>query len=126
MNSVPTGLAAPTRSKSPAFTLIELLIVIGILGLLAAMLLPALAKVRQKAYAAQCLSNLKQAGAGLQMYVDDNRDRLPGPVWAGAMASYDITSSQELIWHIASYLWLSGAVRHHRGRPGLCLPGLLA
>ena len=60
-----------------AFTLIELLIVIAIIGILASMLLPALGKARQMAYQTLCLSNLKQLAAGITAYAEDNNSQLP-------------------------------------------------
>ncbi len=60
-----------------AFTLIELLVVIAIIGILAALLIPTLARSKESARATACLSNLHQIGIALQLYVQDNENYLP-------------------------------------------------
>jgi prepilin-type N-terminal cleavage/methylation domain-containing protein/prepilin-type processing-associated H-X9-DG protein len=63
--------------KIRAFTLIELLIVIAIVGILAALLLPAVSRTKELGRSAVCLNNLHEIGLGLQIYVQDNQNILP-------------------------------------------------
>ena len=70
----------PARTtKRLAFTLVELLVVIGIIALLMSILLPTLSKARESAKKVQCQSNLKQIATAIIMYADANKGCLP---WA--------------------------------------------
>src|SRR3989442_6298503 len=64
-------------SARVAFTLIELLVVIAIIALLAALLLPAFGRAKEAGRGAACISNLRQIGVALQIYLQDNNNHLP-------------------------------------------------
>jgi len=85
------------RRRRPAFTLIELLVVIAIIAILAAILFPVFAQARDKARQSMCLSNVRQMGVALSMYVQDYDETYPWaiglpadttPAWGGLISPY--------------------------------------
>jgi prepilin-type N-terminal cleavage/methylation domain-containing protein/prepilin-type processing-associated H-X9-DG protein len=75
--------------KKRAFTLVELLVVIGIIAVLISVLLPALGRAREQANQAACLSNLRQLGMAFVMYANDNKYWLPGTSRGGPQLDHD-------------------------------------
>jgi len=86
----------PSRQTRQGFTLIELLVVIAIIAILAAILFPVFAKVREKARAISCLSNCKQMGLGMMQYVQDNEESYP--IGVDQSKTTDGISDHNLYW----------------------------
>jgi prepilin-type N-terminal cleavage/methylation domain-containing protein len=89
-----------SRRKS-GFTLVELLVVIGIIALLIAILLPALQKAKEQASRVKCMSNYKQILLALRTYANDNHDSSPNVNWGGSGSQGD----QEYLGHIPGWLY---------------------
>ncbi|MDX6766114.1 MAG: hypothetical protein SFU85_04940 [Candidatus Methylacidiphilales bacterium] len=90
-------ISSTARRHSPlqAFTLVELLVVVVILILLAALGLPTIRSAREKASATKCASNLRQIGIAMQLYVGDNDYTLPGVFWTSARGQQSYVYSNQ-------------------------------
>jgi len=86
----PSVASAVNFPVIPSFTLIELLVVIAIIALLAALIFPTFGRAKESGRATACLSNLHQIGLALQLYVQDNNNRLP------VMRDKSLTTSNDL------------------------------
>ncbi|RRJ98270.1 prepilin-type N-terminal cleavage/methylation domain-containing protein [Opitutaceae bacterium TAV4] len=90
-------------TQSAAFTLIELLTVVAIIGILAGIILGTIGNVRKKAHQVRCISNLRQVGIAMLAYVSDNKEKLPGPIYYQVQAKYGWKQYTELAARLATY-----------------------
>jgi prepilin-type N-terminal cleavage/methylation domain-containing protein/prepilin-type processing-associated H-X9-DG protein len=85
--------AVAWRRRAPGFTLVELLVVIGIIAVLIAVLLPVLSKAREQAKRTQCLSNLRELGHAMLMYANAHKDKLPNTNPPQTPSDYDAVNA---------------------------------
>jgi prepilin-type N-terminal cleavage/methylation domain-containing protein len=134
-----TALSSVHRAHCFAFTLVELLVVIAIIAILAGLTLTAVTNSKNKATQIQCVSNLRQIGMALHLYLDEEHT-LPGPCYYGVSQFYykternfasfgggKVIGPTELIGYLSSYLSLPEppiAPEKAKGRVAVC-PGFL-
>lgn len=92
MHASPSSFSRPlraVRTDRRAFTLIELLTVVAIIGVLAALLMPVISRVRESAKSSRCVTNLRQVGVAIQSYTADNKGSLPATGFFGVSSYYN-------------------------------------
>jgi prepilin-type N-terminal cleavage/methylation domain-containing protein len=107
----------PTEGRS-AFTLVELLVVIGIIAVLIALLLPTLASARDQARTMLCESNLRQLGLGFNMYANDNKGNYPQNTTSGVPVAW--TDAYAIPHYVPMPLTPSGAIDTSRSTVYVC------
>jgi prepilin-type N-terminal cleavage/methylation domain-containing protein len=99
-----TSRLAGQRCRAVAFTLIELLATIAVIGILVGLLMPALGVAKRKAESARCVSHLRQAGIAVRLFADDNEGRLPRARALGGFTTNALDALPAIEQVLAPYL----------------------
>lgn len=105
-SNVGRAFATGTRKTPAGFTLVELLVVIGIIALLISILLPSLNKAREQAQTAACLSNQRQIVMGMLQYANDHKGRLPS---YGHFITDGYAEDSSMVWWVTLSPYISGS-----------------